>query len=593
MIRFLLTGLIFTLVSCETTVITNNEPNVEKELDWQPFTKEIFSAATEQNKLVLLDIGANWCHWCHVMDDSTYADPVVQDFLNSNFVLAREDQDSRADLFAKYRDYGWPAIIVFNADGIELLKLKGYQPRERFMNDLRKVVEHPVPREEKVAVTVATDDTSSSASSTDLMGRFIGQVDFARGGMKTFKRSLNKPALDFALAFGDQNDSLKTWAALTIRNSYQLLDPVWGGIYQYSTHNDWRTPHYEKILRVQAEYIQLYAQYGIRNSDLQAITNAQKIYDYCNRFLSDRYPLFDNSQDADYKKGTESSVYYSLNEEERLKLGTPAVNHQQFLKENAMMAIALSELWVATADQKYLLRAQQIIAILLADFECENGLYSREEDDNGIYSLEDNVALLKALIRAHQLSGQHHYKGKANDLADAIIQHFSTSNGQLSSSCGDLVVEPPVLAASNYQAAFALHHLGAILNKNLFTRTAVNIISASYRKGYDSSEYIIPYVVMGRKFMDEEAFHAVWISDQLGTPAEMEFVRIILQNSFENIVIDRVDLSNMTEEEEILYGSSAPNTLFMCTSTYCSSPITTTAQLQDFFAGQKRKTRLF
>jgi uncharacterized protein len=569
-------------------IIDDTAPPIEQ-LVWKQFTKSVFEDANAENKLVLLDIGANWCHWCHVMDDSTYSDPVVQDFLNANFILAREDQDSRADLFAKYRDYGWPAIIVFNAAGEELLKLKGYQHKLTFLADLKRVVEDPVPAEAAAAVAVAGGDAMDSTGTPELISRFVRRVDFTNGGMKSFKKSLNKPALDFALAFSDQDDSLKTWTALTIQRSYELLDPVWGGIYQYSTHNDWRTPHYEKILRVQAEYIRIYVQYGIQNNDQQAIQNAEKIYAYCNRFLSDSYPLFDNSQDADYKKGTESSAYYDLNEEERLKLGTPAVNHKQFLKENAMMAVALSELWIATADQKYLGRAQQILTNLLHNFECENRLYSREAEDKGIYSLDDNVAMLAALIRAHQLSGQLHYKGKANDLADALLAEFMTKYNRLVSNCGDVVVEPPVLAASNYQAAFVLHHLGTLLHKNSFTKVATDIVSASYRSGSDSSEYLIPYLVMSRKRMNEEAFHAVWISDELGTPTELEFVRIILKHSFENIIIDRVDLNQMTEEEEMLYGSATPNTLFMCTSSYCSSPMTSTEQLEDFFDSRKKQ----
>src|SRR5690606_18211623 len=158
----------------------------------------------------------------------------------------------------------------------------------------------------------------------------------------TYKKSLYKPSINFALQFADKSDTLKQWLSTSINNSYQLLDPVWGGIYQYATHYDWKNAHYEKILRIQAEYVDSYALYGINNNDSLAIENAEKIYNYCNQFLSNSYPLFDNSQDADYIKGIESTNYYRLNDEERTKLGIPAVNEKQFLKENALMAKALA-----------------------------------------------------------------------------------------------------------------------------------------------------------------------------------------------------------------------------------------------------------
>src|SRR5688572_14709821 len=107
--RFLFTGLValmLMITACRQPEKRTTGSVVHTGLAWQPFTKAVFDEARQKDKLVLLDIGANWCHWCHVMDDSTYAHPDVQDFLNAHFVLAREDQDLRADLFAKYRDYG-------------------------------------------------------------------------------------------------------------------------------------------------------------------------------------------------------------------------------------------------------------------------------------------------------------------------------------------------------------------------------------------------------------------------------------------------------------------------------------------------------
>ena len=97
-------------------------------LHWQPWSDAAFAQARAEHKFVLLDLEAVWCHWCHVMDDVTYRDPVVIRLLNQRYVLVKVDQDSRPDISNRYQDYGWPATVVFAAEGSEIVKRQGYIP---------------------------------------------------------------------------------------------------------------------------------------------------------------------------------------------------------------------------------------------------------------------------------------------------------------------------------------------------------------------------------------------------------------------------------------------------------------------------------
>ena len=99
-------------------------------LPWLAWSDENFARAQKENKLLLLDLEAVWCHWCHVMEEKTYSDPVVNKLLSEKFILMKVDQDARPDLGNKYKDYGWPATIIFNAKGEELRKLAGFVPPE-------------------------------------------------------------------------------------------------------------------------------------------------------------------------------------------------------------------------------------------------------------------------------------------------------------------------------------------------------------------------------------------------------------------------------------------------------------------------------
>ena len=115
------------------------------QLQWQPWSQAAFAQARSEHKFVLLDLEAVWCHWCHVMDDVTYRDPVVVRLLNSKYILVKIDQDSRPDISNRYQDYGWPATVVFSADGSEIVKRQGYIPPRPMSSMLQAIIDDPSP----------------------------------------------------------------------------------------------------------------------------------------------------------------------------------------------------------------------------------------------------------------------------------------------------------------------------------------------------------------------------------------------------------------------------------------------------------------
>ena len=94
-------------------------------IHWFPWGEEAFAAARAQDRPVLLDIGAVWCHWCHVMDGESYEDPAIARYLNENFVCIKVDRDERPDVDARYqravqaftRQGGWPLTAFLTPDG--------------------------------------------------------------------------------------------------------------------------------------------------------------------------------------------------------------------------------------------------------------------------------------------------------------------------------------------------------------------------------------------------------------------------------------------------------------------------------------------
>src|ERR1700691_5055773 len=112
---------------------------------WQPWSDAAFATAKRENKFVIMDLEAVWCHWCHVMDETTYRDPKVIALMGSRYVAVRVDQDSRPDLANRYEDYGWPATIVFAADGSEIVRRRGYLNPAEMASMLPAVIDETSP----------------------------------------------------------------------------------------------------------------------------------------------------------------------------------------------------------------------------------------------------------------------------------------------------------------------------------------------------------------------------------------------------------------------------------------------------------------
>src|SRR5260221_1459477 len=127
------------LLALLTTAAHAETPSIA----WQKWEPSLFERAAREDKYILLNMAAVWCHWCHVMEDKTYADPAVQKKNAEKFIPERVDQDSNPALSYRYENWGWPATVMFDKDGNEIFKRRGYIPPELFLKLLAAVIEDP------------------------------------------------------------------------------------------------------------------------------------------------------------------------------------------------------------------------------------------------------------------------------------------------------------------------------------------------------------------------------------------------------------------------------------------------------------------
>ncbi|HWA27740.1 MAG TPA: DUF255 domain-containing protein [Lacunisphaera sp.] len=390
-------------------------------IHWEPWSDDVFARARRENKFVLLDLEAVWCHWCHVMEETTYQDPAVLALVGERYIAVRVDQDSRPDLANRYEDYGWPATVVFAPDGTEIVKKQGYIQPPRMAAMLRGIIADPTPlqAEEPPAGGGAPGDAAA------LRAQLYRGYDDQAGGWGFSHKFLDWDAVEFALREAGRGDrGAEEKARATLRLQRKLLDPVWGGMYQYSVGGNWDEPHFEKIMQMQAENIRIYSLAYARWGDADHLATAQAIHRYLRNFLTSPDGVVYASQDADLVPGEHSADYYALDDAARRARGVPRVDRHVYARENGWVIAALVQLAEVTGDTAYRVEAERAARWILAHRALPGGGFRHDEADPSGPYLGDTLAMGRAFLALHQLTQQPEWRERAVEAAAFIRAHF-------------------------------------------------------------------------------------------------------------------------------------------------------------------------
>ena len=352
--------LIFSIISFMLPSFAINLPNEERpdDIHWTGWSESIFKQAKKENKFIILDLEAIWCHWCHVMRKTTYSDPAVQNLLKSKYITVRVDQDSRPDLANRYREYGWPATIFFNSKGEEIVKRSGYIQPENMRMLLQKIIDEPSPEETQIDdedILFSSAQTFTDELKTELIENHLSTYDLKTGGLDIPQKFLDSDSIEYCLIEAKTgNKKEEEMAKKTLNASLALIDPVWGGAYQYSTMGGWNYPHFEKLANIQARYIRIYSQAYSIWKEPKYLKAAEDVYKYIKSFLMSPKGVFYVSQDADIIQGEHGSEYFMLSDSERRKIGIPRIDTHVYSSQNGLLIDALVNLYNATGKKEYL-----------------------------------------------------------------------------------------------------------------------------------------------------------------------------------------------------------------------------------------------
>ncbi len=299
-------------------------------IHWYPWSEEAFQKAKELNRPIILDIGAVWCHWCHVMDGESYEDPEVAQIINEHFIAIKVDRDERPDLDSRYQmavsaitgQGGWPLTAFLTPEGQVFFGGTYFPPDNRygrpgFKSVLTQVKDYYHTNQDKVQASADglhrelarhAVETKPGILSYDMITEAIEQIsknfDFLNGGFGAAPKFPHPGAIELLLqeAFYTGKTDLAAIAARTLEKMGKggVYDQIGGGFHRYSTDERWIVPHFEKMAYDNSELLKNYLHCYQATGKGLFKEIALGIVEYVRTVLSD--PIhggFYASQDAD------------------------------------------------------------------------------------------------------------------------------------------------------------------------------------------------------------------------------------------------------------------------------------------------------
>jgi uncharacterized protein YyaL (SSP411 family) len=576
---------------------TEASPHGAEAIAWQEYSDAVFLRAKREERLVLLDLGAVWCHWCHVMEETTYRDPAVTALVSARFVAVRVDQDARPDLSNRYEDYGWPATVIFDAEGTELVKFAGYIPPPRMASLLTGVLEDPTPgpsaqvlEPSRLALAGGSDPAHALPEDlrVELERLLVERYDEKEGGWGFEKKFLDWDAVEYSLRrarAGDEDAARR--ARQTLAAERKLVDPVWGGVYQYSHGGNWDNPHYEKLVAFQAEVLRIYAHAYAQGRDPADLRAARDIERYLTTFLKSPQGGFYVSQDADLTKGQHAADYFALPDPERRRRGIPRVDTHVYARETAWAAFGLLALHEATGEEAPRQAAERAARFLLAHRSLEGGGFAHGETDAGGPYLGDTLMSGRLFLGLYAATGERSWLAHAEAAARFIKERFrrAGTTGFLTAASGSTFAPPlPQREENALLARFAnlLFHYTGDEAFRAVARDALAFLSipAVARRVSTAS------VLLADLELRTDPLHVTVVGPRDDSRSQALRSAALAEPS----AYRRVELWDRREgplpRDDVSYPRLAEPAVFVCTAGRCSAPARTPEELRSRLARQ-------
>ena len=584
--------------------------NRAHEIAWQAWSAETFERAQREDKPVLLGISAVWCHWCHVMDETSYSDSDVIGLINDRFVAIRVDNDQRPDINARYNMGGWPTTAFLTPAG-EVMAGMTYIPPDQMRDVLNQVSTYYKDNKTSIAEKIAASRAQAAAGGADgddvLSDQLLRDVlhaaqdgyDPVFGGFGNEPKFPHSEAIDLLLHVylrDADRDALhmarKTLEAMCKGGTY---DQEWGGFYRYSTKRDWSIPHYEKMLEDNALLLRaLLKLYRISDSD-EHRRYIDFTIEYADTWLSDPATgAFYGSQDADEE-------LYPLPNEERKKFAAPYVDKTVYTSWNAMAIAAYLDASWTLADARPSGRGRPDLrerALRALDFLWER----LHTDADGMFRflspegpqvpglLGDQAWTALACLEAYEVAARPQDFERAKQLAAFMVERLAVDGGGFRDTLREhetlgLLAQPQTPVKENSVAALVFIRLARLTHDESYEAiaraTLARFAHVAEAQGYFAAEYAKAVDLLLNPGADVkivtdagDAAHALHAA-ALALPVAERVIRLFNAADTQTLAAER------------LPPHPAP-AAYVCYGTLCSAPVTTPRDLFEIVERTKR-----
>ena len=565
-------------------------PNRAHEINWRDWDQAAFELAQAEDKPVLLSISAVWCHWCHVMDETSYSDPDVINLINQHFIPVRVDSDQRPDINSRYNMGGWPTAAFLTPYG-DVIAGATYMPPRQLEAALVQVADGYRGRKQDLVrqaqglrdrrgatVTVASAGGELDDSIVDgVVKSVIDAYDPQHGG---FGSQPKFPMVDAVeLLLHKYRSTVDTGYREMVENTLDhmmkggMYDHQEEGFFRYSTTSDWSVPHVEKMLGDNVGLLRIYLRSYLVTANEAYGGVASSIADYLNGHLYDAASgAFFGSQDADEE-------YYALPLARRGQRSSPEVDRVFYSDKNAAVAGAYLEAsWVLNRTQ---LADMAIGTLEFLLGSCAGGPLCHSyfpEGRAGIPGLlEDYACLITALVDGYGHTFQARYLEEANRLAGEMMEAFTDPQG---GGFFDIPKDPKAIGSlklrnkaigGNAMAAEALTRLYHVSFKEEYRMAAETALRAYVPVYSEYGEAAAGYALAVHRFLHPPV--EVTVVGEAGSPGVKAFLTAAATIPHPNTAINFIAAGDQERLAAAGYWPGDDAQAYVCMDTVCLAPI--------------------